>query len=74
MPAAFALFSFSPVVATVISNSFSTAEPCVPLYSEAIPAILSAAMRPCLFAGPARGINAGVFAMKSSASAASPTA
>lgn len=29
-----------------------TVEPWVPLYSEEIPQMLSAAMRPCLFAGP----------------------
>ena len=74
MPAAFAVFSLSPVVATVMSNTLITDEPWEPLYSLGIPQMLSAAILPCLFAGPASEMTASVPETNSLTCTASPTA
>jgi hypothetical protein len=54
----FKILSLLPVRATVMSNTLTMDVPWVPLYFDVLPQILSAAIRPCLFAGPARGISA----------------
>ena len=46
----------------------------MPLYATLSPAILSAAILPCLFAGPASGIAVFCLFIKSTTSIASPTA
>ena len=45
-------------MAAVMSNTPTTAVPCVPRKCESRPAITSAAIRPCRDAGPANGTNA----------------
>ena len=54
----FRYFSFIPVEAAVILKNFIIDVPIVPVYFSSLPRILSAAVLPCLFAGPAKGTNA----------------
>ena len=63
-----------PVAAMVMSKSFSTEEPWEPWNTLFPPQMLSAAMRPCLLAGPARAMRAGFPVTKWRTSTASPTA
>ena len=52
-PAAAAEAEFNPVNAQVRPNTFITDEPCPPAYTLGLPQMLSAAILPCLLAGPA---------------------
>ena len=55
MPACFAVFSLTPVVAMVISNTLMTELPWEPGYRLSPPQMLSAAMRPLLVGGARQG-------------------
>jgi len=68
------VFSFTPVQATAAPKSSTTEVPCVPRKRESRPAITSAAMRACRFAGPASAIRLHSPVTKSRTSTASPTA
>ena len=57
-----------------MSNTLITDDPWDPLYSLGMPQMLSAAMRPCLLAGPAREMTASVPDTNSLTWTASPTA
>jgi len=71
----FKAFSDKPVEATVRSNTFAIAVDIEPLYSLLLPnTILSAAILPCLFAGPARYVIVGFFVIGCGNSIASPIA
>ena len=74
MPACFAVFSLTPVVAMVISNTLMTELPWEPGYRLSPPQMLSAAMRPCLLAGPARERRVSCPVTKCFTCTASPTA
>ena len=74
MPACFAVFSVTPVVAMVISNTLMTELPWEPGYRLSPPQMLSAAMRACLLAGPARGSSTGTPVRMFFTCTASPTA
>ena len=52
-PSRFSVFSLTPVQAAAPPNNPMIEVPCVPRKRESRPAITSAAMRPCRFAGPA---------------------
>ena len=68
-------FAGTPVDATVMSNTLAMAVPIEPSYSVWLPnTILSAAIRACLFAGPARRLSHGLLSSGCSNSTASPTA
>ena len=53
MPAARSSVSVIPVPPAVMSNTLTTAVPWVPRYALSRPAMVSAAIRPSRFAGPA---------------------
>ena len=74
MPAVRAVFSLRPVAAAVSPKACTTEVPCVPLKTLGRPQMLSAAMRPCLLAGPASGMQAGRPETLLRISTASPTA
>ena len=57
-PALLALVSLTPVEAAVRSNTLMTELPWLPGYRLSPPQMLSAAIRPCLLAGPASEITA----------------
>ena len=57
-PSCLAVFSLIPVVAAVMSKILITDDPWEPSYELLRPHILSAAIRPCLLAGPASEIRA----------------
>ena len=74
MPDLLADFSLIPVDAAVMSNTLMTDDPWEPMYVDGIPQMLSAAMRPCLLAGPANAMRASSPVTEFTTWTASPTA